>query len=148
MKHALAAITAILFTAGSAALAQPSRQPEVVCDLKPVLAGTIEAGQLRTRDDAEPIRLTFRDLDPKAGTGKVLFGAGASGEEFVAVTVEAAVITYLHERAGVSKMIVTTANKPTPEGWPAVMSQHGSGSGAITIRAATGFCRMRARRSE
>ncbi|WP_375458560.1 hypothetical protein [uncultured Enterovirga sp.] len=52
---------------------------------------------------------------------------------------------YLHEKLGVSKMIVSTANKPTSEGWPAVMSQHGWSGGELTMRAASGLCRMRAR---
>lgn len=61
------------------------------------------------------------------------------------MTVDPDAITYLHERDRVSKMVVTTANKPSPLGWAAVMSQHGTSDGRLTIRVATGLCRMRAR---
>lgn len=88
------------------------RQPEVVCDLKVMLAGPIEGEGPQRVDDGDRIRLTFRNLDPNAGTGKVLFGNGASGEEFVAMTVDPNAITYLYECDRVSKMIVTTANRP------------------------------------
>lgn len=129
--------------------AQERRQPEVVCDLTPMLAGAFEGSRLSrhdlVRENAEAIRLTFRDIDPAAGTAKMIVGQGASGELPVAVTVDAGAIVYLHERPGVSKMIVSTANKPTAEGWPAVMSQHGWSGGELTIRAASSLCRMRAR---
>jgi hypothetical protein len=42
-------------------------------------------------------------------------------------------------------MLVVTGNKPTPEGWPAVATQHGWAGGEITVRTLTGLCRMRAR---
>ena len=64
----------------------------------------------------------------------MIIGEGASGEIAVAVTVDAGAIVYLHEKPGVSKMIVSTANSPTAEGWPAVMSQHGWSGGELTIR--------------
>jgi hypothetical protein len=135
-----------LLTAGMTfALEAQPRQPEVVCDLGPVLVATIETGTLRAREAVDTVRITFRDIDPKAGTARVIFGEGASGEEFAAVTVDANAITYLVERAGVFKMIVTTGNKATVEGWPAMMSQHGSSGGELTMRTAAGSCRMRAR---
>ena len=49
----------------------------------------------------------------------MLFADDASGEEFVVMTVDPNAITYLHERDRLSKMIVTTANKPSPLGWAA-----------------------------
>lgn len=111
------------------ARAQTLRQPEVVCDLTPILAGAFEGSRFfrhdLVRENAEAIRLTFRDIDPAARTAKMTVGQGASGELAVTVTVDAGAIVYLHEKPGLSKMIVSTANKPTAEGWPAVMSQHG-----------------------
>lgn len=131
------------------ARSHPTRQPEVVCDLVPILAGAFDGARLSrhelVRENAETIRLTFRDIDPKAGTARMIVGEGASGEMAVAVTVDAGAIVYLHEKPGVSKMIVSTGNGPTSEGWPAVMSQHGWSGGELTIRAASGLCRMRAR---
>ena len=73
---------------------QDIRQLDVVCDLTPILAGPVEGDGLTRAESSERIRLTFGDLDPKAGTGKVLFGDGASGEEFVAMTVDPHAITY------------------------------------------------------
>lgn len=61
------------------------------------------------------------------------------------MTVDPHAITYLHERDRVSKMIVTTANKPGPLGRAAVMSQRGTSDGRLTIWVAAGFCPMRAR---
>lgn len=141
-------LAAVVLACGPGSLvaeAQPARQPEVVCDLGPVTVAVVEAGKLRTREVAETVRLTFRDLDRVAGTARVTIGEGASGDEFAAVTVDANAITYLVERAGVFKLIVTTGNKATAEGWPAMMSQHGSSGGELTLRNATGLCRMRAR---
>ena len=133
----------------SRAEAQPVRQPEIVCDLAPMLAGAFEGSRLArhdlVRENAEAIRLTFRDIDPAAGKAKMIVGEGASGEFAVAVTVDADAIVYMHEKPGMSKMIVSTANKPTSEGWPAVMSQHGWSGGELPIQAASGLCRMRAR---
>jgi hypothetical protein len=58
---------------------------------------------------------------------------------------DAGAIVYLHEKARVSKMILSTGNKLTAKGWPAVMSQHGWSGSELTIRAASGPCQMRAR---
>ena len=106
------------------ATAQP-RQPEVVCDLGPVTVGTIEAGTLRTREAADTIRITFRDIDPKAGTARVTFGEGASGEEFAAVTVG-------RERHNLPRQAGRRVQDDRDDeqqgdgcGWPALMSQHG-----------------------
>lgn len=142
---ALALTTAVL----SPAAAQPVRQPEVVCDHTPILAGAFEGSRLSrhdlVRENAELVRLTFRDIDPAAGTAKMIGGQGVSGELPVSVSVDAGAIVYLHEKPGVSKMIVSTGTKPTVEGWPVVMSQHGWARGELTVRAASGTCRMRAR---
>lgn len=56
------------------------RLPEVVCDFTPIVAGPVEGDGPQRVDGGERIRLTFRDLDAKAGTGKVLFGDGASAQ--------------------------------------------------------------------
>lgn len=148
VRSCLFAVTASLGLV-NLARAQPTRQPEVVCDLVPILAGAFDGARLSrhelVRENAETIRLTFRDIDPKAGTARMIIGEGASGEMDVAVTVDAGAIVYLQEKPGVSKMIVSTANRATSEGWPAVISQHGWSGGELTIRAPSGLCRMRAR---
>lgn len=143
------ALIAIAIIVGHlSAAAQPARQPEVVCDLSPVLVGGIEGGKLRTDlspASAEPMRLTFRDINPVSGSANMIVGDGASGVQAVGVTVDSGAIVYLHERPGVSKMLVTTGNEPSPEGWPAVASQHGWAGGKVTVLTLTGLCRMRAR---
>ena len=106
-------ILAAGFGAIGSAHPQAPRQPEVVCDLTPILAGAFDGPRLSrhdlVRENAEAIRLTFRDINPVAGTASMIVGQGASGEFAVAVTVDAGAIVYLHERPGVSKMIVSTA---------------------------------------
>lgn len=133
-----------LASAGPVAQAQPARQPEVVCDFPAVTVAVLADGTFRSRPEG-PLRLTFRDIDRRGGTARVIYGEGASGDEPAAVTVDANAISYLVERAGVSKMVVTTATRPSPGGWAAMLSQHGSSGGNLSLRTATGACRTRAR---
>lgn len=124
-------------------------QPLLVCDLTPVLSGTVEGDRLRTdgpvRENAERVRLTFSAMDPKAGTARMIVGEGASGELDVAMTSEPGVIGFLIEKSRASKMLVTVQTKAPvgPQGWPAVMSQHGWPEGTVTLRAFGGACRLR-----
>lgn len=126
------------------------RQPEVVCDLAPVLAGHFE-GPSFVREHiqesaAAPLRFTFRDIDPKAGTAKMNVEPDTF-DQAVMVAVEDGAISYLQEQPGIGKMVVATQTKPTDQGWPATMSQHGwRPDGQLWLRAAAGLCRMRARR--
>ena len=91
--------------------------------------------------------LTFRDIDARAGIAKLQVEPDVF-EQPVAVTVENGAITYLQEQPGVGKMIVATQTKPSENGWPAMMSQHGVDAGGnLLVRVATGLCRMRARRT-
>lgn len=79
-------------------------------------------------------------FDTKAGQGALR--GGALGEKVVALAVDPSAIMYLHERDRVSKVIVTTVNEPSPLGWAAVMSQHGTSDGRLTlIRAAVSGAR-------
>jgi hypothetical protein len=135
-----------------AAVAQPPRQPEVVCDLTTVLIGRFVGSSFVREDlagaDGRPLRLTFREVDPKAGTARMV-AEPDTFDQAAAVTVEDGAITYLQEQPNVGKMIVATRTKPTDQGWPATMSQHGwSKDGGLFVRTASGICRMRARRPE
>ena len=140
-----AALGMILFAMSAAAA-----QPQLVCDLTPILSGVIEGDRLRAydlvRENAELVRLTFSAMDPKAGTARMIVGEGASGEMDVAMTTEPGVIGFLAEKSRASKLLVTVQTKapPSPQGWPAVMSQHGWPEGTVTLRAFSGACRLRA----
>lgn len=126
-----------------------ANQPQLVCDLTPVLSGLIEGDRLRTydlvRENAEPVRITFSAMDPKAGIARMIVGEGALGDMDVAMTTEPGVITFLAERSRASKMLVTVQTKapPSPQGWPVVMSQHGWPEGNVTLRVFSGACRLR-----
>lgn len=125
-------------------------QPRLVCDLTPVLSGTFEGDRLRTdgpvRENDERVRLTFSAMDPKAGTARMIVGEDVSGELDVAMTSEPGVIGFLVEKSRASKMLVTVQTKVPvgPQGWPAIMSQHGWPEGTVTLRALSGACRLRA----
>lgn len=131
------------------AAAQPARQPEVVCDLTPALVGVMAGSKLTrhelVKENAEPVQLTFRDIDPGAGTAKMLIGEGASGVRTVGITSEKGAVVFLHELPGSSKMLVSIQAKSTTEGSPAVATLHGWGHGDLTVKVMTGLCRMRAR---
>ena len=117
MRLATIALTAITTTAAAA-------QPQLVCDLTPVLSGAVEGDRLRTydlvRENAEPVRITFSVMDPKAGTARMIVGEGASGDLDMAMTSEPGVITFLAEKSQASKMPVTVQTKapPSPQGGP------------------------------
>ena len=134
---------AIALVAGPS-IAQPFR-PELVCDFSNVSVRILQGGMLRPFLEAGPLRLTFRDIDRQAGTAKAIMGDGGSGAQGATVTADATATTYLVERPGGSKLVVTTGNKATAEGWPAMMSQHGSSGDELTMGTAAGWCRMRSR---
>ena len=76
----------------------------------------------------------------------MIVGEGASGDIDVQMTSEPGAITFLAEKSRAPKMLVTVQTKapPSPEGWPAVMSQHGWPEGNVTLRVFSGACRLRA----
>jgi len=142
----------ILLAAATADSAGAPPQPEVVCDLTPVLSGHFEGSRFVREElsgsPAKTVRFTFRDIDPKAGTARLNVEPDTFDQP-VAVSVESGAISYLQEQPGVGKMVVATQTKPTDQGWPATMSQHGwTAEGSLFIRTATGMCRMRARRAQ
>lgn len=143
-------VAALLGTLPAVACAQTMSQPTVVCDLTPVLNGAIEEDRLRTydlvRELAEPVRITFTAMDPKTGTARMVVGEGASGVQEVALTTERGAMSFLAEKVGASKTLVTIQTKApsSPKGWPAILSQHGWIGGDVTIRAMSGACRLRA----
>lgn len=67
-------------------------------------------------------------------------------EQPVAVTIEQGAITYLQEQQlNVGKLVIATQTKSTDQDWPAIISQHGwTAEGGLSVRTATGMCRMRA----
>lgn len=137
------AVALAAFVTASPCAAQPAPQPELVCDLSPILSGTMRGGALDQTGRGEPLRITFRDMAPKAGTAKMTVGEGASGEQPVGLAVENGALAFLAEKEHASKTMVTVQTSPTATGWPAVMSQHGWSGGELAVRAYTGACRLR-----
>lgn len=136
----MTALVVVAATSGDQAVT--TGQPEVVCDLTPVLAGRFEGPSFvreqLTASSAARIRFTFRDIDPKAGAAKLNVEPDTFDQP-VAVSVENGAIFYLQEQPGIGKMIVATQTKPTEEGWPATMSQHGwTSDGQLWLRGAPG----------
>jgi hypothetical protein len=135
---------ATLILAAVPALAQPTAQPEVVCDLTPALAGSLESGSLRSSDaGAGPLRLSFRRMDAAAGRALMTIGQGESGELEVAMAVEPGALSFLAERPGVSKTIVTVQTKPLAMGWAGILSQHSWVGGNVSVRVLSGSCLLR-----
>lgn len=139
-RGAFAAVVLVLLA--GPARTEPQTTLDVVCDLRTVLAGRADGGPLA--HDGPTLPLTFRDQDPTAGRALMIVG-NEPYETAVGMTIDKEAIVYLQEQSGVGKLLISTASKATPDGWPAVASQHGWAEGDLKIRVLTGLCRMRLR---
>jgi len=97
------------------------------------------------RRQAQPAPRSEDKHDSRAGAATMVM-EGETVEQRVGTTSDKSSIVDMLEEPGTSKLLVSTQSKPTPDGWPAIMTQHEWGTGDLTINVLTRIGRMRARK--
>jgi hypothetical protein len=137
----MGAVVTTALTASATPAQEPPPQPELVCDFRPVLAGTVSGDGFRASESTPRVpatQVTFRDIDPTRQLAVMVVGASGP-EQVVAVAVEASSIGFLYELKGTIKALVTVKNKPDGDrGYPAVMSEHHWTDGEMGVRVLAG----------